>query len=194
MTQRTHAGSAKPINEEHIKNKLLIKINPEFKDLLPPLREDEYKGLEESILREGCREPILLWDNVIIDGHNRHEICSKHEVRFNTKRINFESDIHARVWIRRTQLKERRNLSDADRIKVAICLEGDLEEIARENSKSNLMQFQATDNQQISECSVLNTRTMETPQESQKRRNDNRVNAQIAKAAGVSTAKVFRYK
>lgn len=192
--QRTHAGSSKPINEEHIKNKLLIKINPEFRDLLPPLREDEYKGLEESILREGCRDPILLWDNVIIDGHNRHEICSKHEVRFNTKRITFESDVHARVWIRRTQLKERRNLSDADRIKVAICLKDDLEEIARDNSKSNLMQFQTTDNQHSSDSSVRKSRTIETDQETRKRWNDNCVNAQIAKAAGVSTAKVFRYK
>ena len=61
-----------------------------------------------------------------------------------------------------------------------------LEEIARENSKSNLMQFQTTDNQQPSDCSVRNSRIIETTQESQKRRNDNRVNAQIAKAAGVS--------
>ena len=161
----------------------MIKINPEFRDLLPPLREDEYKGLEESILREGCREPILLWDNVIIDGHNRHEICSKHEVRFNTKRITFESDVHARVWIRRTQLKERRNLSDADRIKVAIYLEDDLEEIARENSKSNLMQFQTTDNQ----CSTVDLNSGRSNDD-----RSNRTNYTLAENIGKLSSESFR--
>ena len=45
-------------------------IDPEFKELIPPLTAEEYSGLEQSIIAEGCREPIITWDNIIIDGHN----------------------------------------------------------------------------------------------------------------------------
>jgi hypothetical protein len=190
--QQTQAGTGK-IPTAFLQKKLAITVKPGFKFLLPPLSEEEYKGLENSILEEGCREPILLWDNVIIDGHNRYEICCKHDVRFNTKDTVFRNEKQARIWIYRNQL-EKRNLKDVDRIKVAMALSEELEEKAREVSTNNLKQFQSGDNEKSTECWVPNTRKNETPQESQNRRNKNRVNAQLADLAGVSTDKVFRYK
>ena len=61
-----------------------ISIDTEFKNLIPPLTAEEYAGLEESILNEGCRDAIVLWGETIIDGHNRYEICTKHGVDFRT--------------------------------------------------------------------------------------------------------------
>jgi len=77
---------------------------------------------------------------------------------------------------------------------VAMALAEELEENAREASTNNLKQFQSGDNEKPTECWVPNTRKNETPQESQNRRNKNRVNAHLADLAGVSTDKVFRYK
>ncbi len=54
-----------------------IKIKEEFKELIPPLTNEEYKQLEDNCLEEGIREKIILWNNYIIDGHNRYKIAKK---------------------------------------------------------------------------------------------------------------------
>ena len=43
----------------------ILKIDPEFKDLIRPLRRKEYLQLEENILDEGCRDPIIIWNDYI---------------------------------------------------------------------------------------------------------------------------------
>lgn len=92
---------------------ILININPEFKDFIPPLSPEEYKNLEESILEEGCKSPIILWEktNEIIDGHHRYEICSKHGIEFNVEFREFDSIPDVEIWMVKNQLG-RRNLSD----------------------------------------------------------------------------------
>lgn len=62
--QQTHAGSGK-LPTAFLQKKLAITIKPAFKNLLPPLAKEEYKGLETRILKEGCREPLILWNNTI---------------------------------------------------------------------------------------------------------------------------------
>ena len=62
-----------------------LTIDPEFKRLLPALRPEEFRLLEESILAEGCRDPIVVWENIIVDGHNRYEICQKNHLEFKTE-------------------------------------------------------------------------------------------------------------
>ena len=59
-----------------------LQINEEFKSLIPPLTNDEYDLLEQNILKEGIRDPIIVYDNVIIDGHNRFKIAQKHNLKF----------------------------------------------------------------------------------------------------------------
>ena len=52
-----------------------LRIDPEFESLVPPLSDDEFKQLEENIVEAGmCYDPIITWDGVIIDGHNRWKI------------------------------------------------------------------------------------------------------------------------
>ncbi|MDX5584306.1 MAG: hypothetical protein QNK20_05165, partial [Aureibaculum sp.] len=57
-------------------------INQEFKKLIPKLSIEEFNQLEKNIISDGCRDPLVLWDDTIIDGHNRFEICNKHGIEF----------------------------------------------------------------------------------------------------------------
>ena len=87
----------------------MIKIDPEFQTLIPPLSDDEYQRLEKSILAEGVRESIITWDGTIIDGHNRYRICQKYNINCPSKEREFESRDAARMFIIKNQLA-RRNL------------------------------------------------------------------------------------
>ena len=59
-----------------------LTVDPEFRDLIPPLNEEELKLLEASIVADGCESPLIVWNGVIVDGHNRYAICRKHEIPF----------------------------------------------------------------------------------------------------------------
>jgi len=97
-----------------------LKIEPEFKSLIPPLTEEELQQLEQNILAEGkCRDAIKVWRDYIVDGHNRYEICQRHGISFNVKKIRFASKTDAKVWIADNQLG-RRNLTPAMRIDIAV--------------------------------------------------------------------------
>ncbi len=92
----------------------LLTIDSKFQKLIPPLSLDEYKNLEESLISDGCISPIIIWNKVIIDGHNRYEICKKHNLPFSTIEIEFDSTEEAMIWICRNQLG-RRNISEETR-------------------------------------------------------------------------------
>ena len=89
-----------------------LKIDPEFQNQIPPLTDDEYKQLEENILKEGkLLSPLIVWNNTLVDGHNRYAILQKHpEICFSTMPLRFENREEAIAWICRNQLG-RRNLS-----------------------------------------------------------------------------------
>jgi len=87
-----------------------IIIDDEFKYLLPPLDAETYAALEANLLQHGCRDALVLWDNILIDGHNRYEILSKHGLPFNTVNKDFDSREEVLIWIVSTQVA-RRNLS-----------------------------------------------------------------------------------
>ena len=57
-----------------------LRVDPEFKNLIPPLRREEYRQLELNLVMEGCREDIIDWNDTIVDGHNRYEICNKLQI------------------------------------------------------------------------------------------------------------------
>ena len=89
-----------------------LKIDPEFQSQIPPLANDEFKQLEENILKEGkLISPLIVWNNTLVDGHNRYAILQKHpEIYFSTMPLRFENREEAIAWICRNQLG-RRNLS-----------------------------------------------------------------------------------
>ena len=95
-----------------------LKINPKFRDLIPPLSADEYEQLEKNLLTDGIREPLVAWGNVLIDGHNRYRIALKHNLPFETVRKEFADEDEASIWIMQNQLG-RRNLNDFVRVEMA---------------------------------------------------------------------------
>jgi len=109
-----------------------ITIDPEFQALIPPLSAEERAQLEANLLADGCRDPLVVWraretdqerdiaaTYVLIDGHNRYEICTRNGVDFDTQEIDFDSRDDAILWIVRNQFG-RRNLSDYVRAQLAL--------------------------------------------------------------------------
>ena len=91
-------------------NVLDIKIDAEFKELIPPLSSEEYAVLEDNIIVRGCRDALVLWGNILIDGHNRLGICQKHAITFDVKLEEFADRDEATLWIIENQLG-RRNIN-----------------------------------------------------------------------------------
>lgn len=86
-----------------------ITIDAEFKALIPALSAEEYSQLEANILKDGCRDPLVLWHDVLIDGHNRFEICKANGLAFKTVQLEFKSRDDVMDWMDANQLG-RRNL------------------------------------------------------------------------------------
>ena len=99
-----------------------LTIDPEFRDLIPPLNDDELTMLEESIVANGCESPLIVWNGVIVDGHNRHAICQKHNIPFAVTEKEFSSREDAMLWMLRNQLG-RRNLNSYQRGELALKFE-----------------------------------------------------------------------
>jgi len=111
----------------------MLKIKEEFKKLIPALTAEEFKQLEQNCLDEGIREKIITWNGFIIDGHNRFEIATKHQLKFETESKHFESENDVKEWMINNQFG-RRNLSNYQRSVLAL----QLEEVFSDKAKKNL--------------------------------------------------------
>jgi len=97
-----------------------MKIDNELKNIIPPLAEEEKRQLENNLIKEGWRsnERILTWNDYIIDGHNRYDICQKNNIEFKTLEMNFNSKNDVKLWMIDNQ-KGRRNLTDGWKFELA---------------------------------------------------------------------------
>lgn len=91
-----------------------IQIDPEFHALIPPLTHEELAQLEANLLAEGCRDPLVTWNSILIDGHNRYAICTKHSLSFQTVNKDFPNRDAVMDWMDANQLG-RRNLNPDQR-------------------------------------------------------------------------------
>lgn len=89
-------------------------IDEEFKNLISPLQHKELVQLEENLIQDGCLNPIIVWNGIIVDGHNRYSICTKNHIPYTTKEIAFDSRDEVIAWICKNQLG-RRNISEETR-------------------------------------------------------------------------------
>ena len=92
-----------------------ITIDLEFQNLIPPLMSEERNQLKLSILREGCRDPLVIWNkyNILLDGHNRYSICLEYGITFRTIEIELSDRTEAISWIINNQLGRRNLTRDA---------------------------------------------------------------------------------
>lgn len=87
-------------------NELLI--DSEFRSLIPPLAPEELSLLEESILEEGVRDALVLWNGYIVDGHNRYDIITKHDIKsYRVIQKKFLDKEAAKIWIMKNQVGRR---------------------------------------------------------------------------------------
>ncbi len=148
-----------------------LRIDAEFQALIPPLAAAELDQLTANIIAEGCRDPLVHWKGVLIDGHNRHRICTEHGVAFQMVEREFADRNDCMIWIIRNQFG-RRNLTSGQRIELGIKLEP-------------LIAAQAKEQQIRKPDSVLQISAKQNPIHT---------NVEIAKAAGVSHDTVHKYK
>jgi hypothetical protein len=103
----------------------ILRIDNEFKTLIPPITGEEYEGLEQKIMNEGFNSKLygslIAWDGALIDGHNRYEICMKLEIPFEVEEMHFDSREAAKEWIIKNQFG-RRNLTPYQRSVLALKL------------------------------------------------------------------------
>jgi len=130
-----------------------LTINPELRDLLPPLSSDKIVGLEADILRDGCTDPLIVWGEVLVDGHHRYAICMKHDVPFKIQQKDFASLIDVKIWMCDRQ-GNRRNLTLYQRGVVALKMKPVLAEKAKQNQK----QSKGHGKKGLSNLTNLNTR------------------------------------
>jgi transcriptional regulator with XRE-family HTH domain len=121
-----------------------LKINESFRKLIPPLSHEEYSQLEENLLENGIREAISIWQDIIIDGHNRYEIAQRHNLPFVIVSYDFKTETDVILWIIKNQFG-RRNLTAYDRSVLALRLKPVIAEKAKENqgTRSDLLQNSA---------------------------------------------------
>lgn len=147
-----------------------LTIDNELKAWIPALSADEYALLEESIVQDGCRDPLVVWGGYLLDGHNRYEICTKHGIEFKTyEKAGLTTKLDVKIWMIENQLGKR-NATDFTRTALALKLKPLIEERAQKRSHANLKQGQSP------ECLKSDTRGIKPVE---------RTDVAIAKLAGV---------
>jgi len=92
-----------------------IRIDEGLRAYIDPLTEDEHEALERSLLAEGCRDALVLWGDLLVDGHNRYAICQKYGIEFQTRQnTTFKSMEDVHLWMIENHLG-RRSVSDFQR-------------------------------------------------------------------------------
>ena len=108
-------------------------ILPELAELLPPLSGEQLAALEKDILQNGCYAPIIVnEDLVVVDGHNRQQICTRHDLPYKMAVFAFDDLLEAKQWALDTQ-KGRRNLDKWELGKIALKLRPEIEARAKAN-------------------------------------------------------------
>jgi len=160
-------------------------VNPEYRDLMPCPTDEEYKALEESIVRKSeATEPIIInKDDVILDGHTRYAICIKHGCFYRTDVRDFESSVHEKIFVIESNII-RRHLSTIQKAQLAMVLEPLYSEQAKQRQEATQLIGNATQKQDV-DGSVQMNLTIE---------NKGQARDQAAKVVGLSPTTYHRAK
>ncbi|MFA5365596.1 MAG: ParB N-terminal domain-containing protein [Candidatus Bathyarchaeia archaeon] len=110
---------------------LLLKINPEYESLLPPLEKEEYEALKRSIQIDGQHFPITVnADMEVLDGHNRYKVCQELEIEPDFEVKQFEDKLSERMFVVEANLR-RRQLNPLDAARLGM----EVEKIEAERAK-----------------------------------------------------------
>lgn len=107
-----------------------LTISEVLEHVMPPLQEMELDLLTDSLLSEGCRDPLVVWNGIIVDGHNRYRICREYQIPFIYEERDFDDEAAAKRWIIDNQLG-RRNLPDFVKCELVLPIEDELKAEAK---------------------------------------------------------------
>lgn len=151
-----------------------LEIREEFFKLIPALSSEEASNLIQSLQKEGCRDSIVIWNGIIVDGHNRYAICKKYGIKFEVVEMDFEDKYDAMIWMINTQFA-RRNLPIEYRLDLAI----KIKELEAEQAKARQLASlkQNVENEASHDANGAKGKTL----------------AKVAQKAGTSTRTAERY-
>lgn len=163
-----------------------LKINHELRDFIPPLSGEEKKRLEDSLLKYGYKgAPIYIWNDYIVDGHNRYELCKKHNIEYPVEELLLGDNatiIDVMEWMINTQLG-RRNLPPAQRLAVMDKFKKKIQEQAAFKKDESNKQFYGN----------RYTGKLESSPNGEQSKTKTHTDKEIAKMAGVGTGTVARF-
>jgi len=90
-----------------------ITVDNELKSYIRPLKDEEFEKLKESILIEGIRDPLVVWQGILLDGYHRYKIAQEHGLDYKTVEVELPDRDTAKEWILVNQLG-RRNLTEQE--------------------------------------------------------------------------------
>ncbi|MCL2745447.1 MAG: hypothetical protein FWE67_16525 [Planctomycetaceae bacterium] len=163
-----------------------LKILPEIANLLPPLSDSEMSGIESDIMQRGVISPLVVWNNVLVDGHHRYKVCKKHSLPFAVRELEFDSLQSAKLWAWQHQ-ENRRNLTPFQRIEISLQFKPQIAEKAkkRQGKRNDLARtnIPAT----LPECREARTDLMDTNiGQNSARCSPQKTREELAAIAGVS--------
>lgn len=121
-----------------------MQILKELEILIPPLTSEEFKQLERNILEEGIRDPLVTWNGILVDGHNRYRIAQEYDIDFIAVEKEFPDLNAVKEWMINNQFG-RRNLNNYQRSVLALQLEDVFKAKAKENqgNRNDIKQISA---------------------------------------------------
>lgn len=162
-----------------------LRIDPEFRDLLPKQSEEEHEALRESLKQRGCLDPIKIWGDTIVDGHNRYEICTEEGIPYKTQALDFDSRDDVIIFICDTQFT-RRNISAGERIYLSEKRNMALKRMLKSQAASGGWTKRKEDvNGNLHEKISINTNSTNR---------ENKFDNIVARDAGVGESTVYRFR
>lgn len=131
----------------------IMQILKELEVLIPPLTSEEFKQLERNILEEGIRDPLVTWNGILVDGHNRYRIATEYDIDYVTVEKEFADMNAVKEWMINNQFG-RRNLNNYQRSVLAL----QLEDVFKAKAKENLGKNQYSSPQKSAETKPIETR------------------------------------
>lgn len=122
---------------------VIMQILHELEILIPPLTSEEFKQLERNILEEGIRDPLVTWNGILVDGHNRYRIAQEYDIDFVTVEKEFTDMNAVKEWMINNQFG-RRNLPAYERGKLALRLKDIYSQKAKETKAEKVSHYRQT--------------------------------------------------
>ena len=118
-------------------------IDKEIASVFPPRTSKDEETLIMQLRTEGCRDDLITWHGIIIDGHTRYRVCHEYNIPFSYREMSFPSKERAKLWMIENQVA-RRNLSVFQRCVIALPFERAYKEEAEKRRREKISEYRKT--------------------------------------------------